>query len=82
LAGGLTWLFARSASRIGDSGLALCFFGYRASGACFRRTLGALVLSVVCIVAYCGMLRGLLPTSSTMSWEAHGAGLAAGLALA
>ena len=82
LGGGLTWLAARSACHIGASGLVFCFFGYLASGAYFRRTFGALILSVVCIVGYGGMLRGLLPTSSAVSWEAHVAGLAAGIALA
>jgi membrane associated rhomboid family serine protease len=82
LGGGLTWLFARSASHIGASGLVFCFFGYLASGAYFHRTFGALVLSVVCIVGYGGMLRGLLPTASGVSWESHLAGLLAGVALA
>lgn len=82
LGGGLTWLFARSASHIGASGLVFCFFGYLASLAYFRRTIGALLLSVVCIVGYGGMLRGLLPTASGVSWESHLAGLLAGVALA
>lgn len=82
LGGGLTWLAARSACHIGASGLVFCFFGYLASGACFRRTFGALILSAVCIVGYGGVLRGLLPTASAVSWEAHAAGLAAGIALA
>ncbi len=82
LGGGLTWLLARSACHIGASGLVFCFFGYLASGAYFHRTFGALVLSVVCVLGYGGMLRGLLPTSSAVSWEAHVAGLAAGIALA
>ena len=82
LGGGLTWLAARSACHIGASGLVFCFFGYLASGAYFRRTIGALILSVVCVLGYGGMLRGLLPTSGAVSWEALGAGLAAGIALA
>jgi len=52
LGGGLTWLLARNASHIGASGLVFCFFGYLASLAFFRRTLGALTLSVVCVVGY------------------------------
>ena len=31
---------------------------------------------------YGSMLQGLLPTAGAVSWEAHGAGLAAGIALA
>jgi membrane associated rhomboid family serine protease len=82
LGGGLTWLVARNAVHIGASGLIFCFFGYLASLAWFNRTIGALLISVVCIVGYGGMLRGILPTSTAISWEAHVAGLVAGVSLA
>lgn len=82
LGGGLTWLVARNACHVGASGLIFCFFGYLASLALFRRTLGALCLSLVCLLAYGGMLRGLLPTLTAVSWEGHAAGLAAGVTLA
>jgi membrane associated rhomboid family serine protease len=82
LSGGLTWLFARNASHIGASGLIFCFFGYLASLAFFRRTLGTLLLSAVCILGYGGMLKGILPASTAVSWEGHISGLAAGIALA
>jgi membrane associated rhomboid family serine protease len=80
--GGLTWLFARSACHIGASGLIFCYFGYLASLAYFNRTFGALCLSVVCILGYGGMIRGILPTSTRISWESHLGGLVAGAALA
>src|SRR5208337_3772897 len=54
LSGGLTWLFARNACHIGASALIFCFFGYLASMAFFRRTIGTLLLSVLCIVGYGG----------------------------
>jgi membrane associated rhomboid family serine protease len=82
LSGGLTWLLARNACHIGASGLIFCFFGYLASLAWFRRTFGTLVLSAVCILGYGGILRGILPTSTAVSWEGHIAGLVAGIALA
>ncbi len=82
LGGGLTWLFARNASHIGASGLIFCFFGYLASLAYFRRTFGTLLLSAICILFYGGMLRGIVPTSTPVSWEGHIAGLVAGVALA
>jgi membrane associated rhomboid family serine protease len=82
LGGLLTWLAARPAVHIGASGLIFCFFGYLASLACFRRTFGTLVLSIVCIVAYGGILRGVLPTTPGVSWEGHLAGFLAGIAIA
>jgi len=82
IGGVLTWLFGRSACHVGASGLIFCYFGYLASLALFRRTFGTLALSVVCIVAYGGMARGILPTATPVSWESHLFGLAAGVALA
>ena len=78
----LTWLFARNAIHIGASGLVFCFFGYLASQAYFKRTIGSLVLSVICILGYGGMLKGLFPTGTVVSWESHVAGLIAGIVLA
>jgi membrane associated rhomboid family serine protease len=80
--GGLTWLFARHAAHIGASGLVFCYFGYLSSLAYFRRNIGTLLLSVVCIVAYGGMIRGILPTSAAVSWEGHLAGLLTGIGAA
>jgi membrane associated rhomboid family serine protease len=82
LTGGLTWIFARSASHIGASGLIFCFFGYLASLALFRRTFGTLLLSVACIVLYGGIVKGIMPTSMPVSWEGHLAGLISGVVLA
>ncbi len=80
--GGLTWLVGRHASHIGASGLIFCFFGYLASLAIFRRTFGTLCLSIVCVLLYGGMLKGVLPRSSFVSWEGHAAGLLVGITLA
>jgi membrane associated rhomboid family serine protease len=82
LGGSLTWLIGRNACHIGASGLIFCYFGYLASLAYFNRNIPTLLLSLVCIVGYGGMLRGILPTSAAVSWEGHLAGLAAGIVLA
>ncbi len=82
ITGAITWLFGRTALHVGASGLIFCFFGYLASLAYFRRTFGALVISIICLFAYGGMLRGILPTSQPVSWEGHAAGLIAGVLLA
>ena len=80
--GGLTWLFARPACHVGASGLIFCYFGYLASLAWFNRTIGTLLLSLVCLVAYGGILRGIFPNSPNISWESHVAGLVTGVTLA
>jgi len=82
LSGGLTWLIGRNAYHIGGSGLIFCFFGYLASLALFERKIGTLLLSIVCILGYGGILRGILPTSSSVSWEGHLAGFISGITLA
>jgi len=82
LGGVLTWLFARNACHIGASGLIFCYFGYLASLALFHRTFGTLCLSVACILGYGGLVWGIVPTATTISWESHLAGLIAGTALA
>ena len=82
LTGAATWMFARNGCHIGASGLIFCFFGYLCSLALFRRTFGAFLLSAVCLLAYGGMLRGIVPTSTPISWEGHAAGLLAGIVLA
>jgi len=80
--GGLTWLFGREAIHIGASGLVFSYFGYLASLAYFNRNVATLLLSALCIVGYGGIIRGILPTSQTISWEGHLAGLVAGIATA
>jgi membrane associated rhomboid family serine protease len=82
LGGALAWLVARTASHVGASGLIFCYFGYLGSQAVFRRTIGALLLTIACLGVYGGILRGILPTSVAISWEGHLAGLAAGVFLA
>src|SRR5205823_3268855 len=82
LGGGLTWLIGRNADHVGASGLIFCFFGYLASLAYFNRNIPTVFLSIVCILGYGGMLRGLLPTSGAISWEGHLAGLVAGIIIA
>src|SRR5437867_9459728 len=82
LSGVLTWLIGRNAYHIGASGLIFCFFGYLASLAFFERKIGALLLSIVCILGYGGIVRGILPTASAVSWEGHLAGFISGITLA
>jgi len=82
LSGGLVWLLGRNAYHIGASALIFCFFGYLASLAVFERKTGNLLLSLLCIIAYGGILRGVVPTSGAISWEGHLLGLLSGIALA
>jgi membrane associated rhomboid family serine protease len=82
LSGGLVWLLGRGAYHIGASSLIFCYFGYLTSFAFFERKVANMLLSIVCIFAYGGILRGIVPTSAAVSWEGHLLGLFSGIALA
>ena len=82
ISGALTWLIGRNAYHVGASGLIFCFFGYLVSLALFERKIGNLLLSILCIVGYGGIVRGILPTSNAVSWEGHLAGFISGITLA
>src|SRR5262249_20135085 len=75
-------VLARSAVHVGASGLVFCYFGYLASLALFNRSILTLLLSLISIVAYGGILRGVLPTASGVSWEGHLMGLCSGVVAA
>jgi membrane associated rhomboid family serine protease len=42
----------------------------------------SILISIICIIGYGGMIRGILPTSVPISWEGHLAGLLTGIGLA
>ncbi len=75
----LVWIFARDALHIGASGIVyglatfLIFFGL------FRRDFLSLFISIVVFLVYGGVFYGILPTQTSVSWEAHLAGALVGL---
>ena len=87
VAGGMTtWLFARSGVHIGASILVFGYFGFLLGMAWFERSIRSIGIAVLVAVVYGGLIWGVLPTSSGVSWEGHlfgalaGAGAAAILA--
>jgi membrane associated rhomboid family serine protease len=82
ISGALTWLIGRTAHHIGASGLIFVYFGYLASLAIFDRKFGTLFLSLACVLGYGGIIRGIFPTATPVSWESHAAGLFTGIFLA
>jgi membrane associated rhomboid family serine protease len=82
LSGALTWLLARHGCHIGASGLIFCYFGYVMGHAWFQRSILNILLAFACGFIYGGLIWGLSPFQSGVSWEAHGAGLVAGVFLA
>ncbi len=80
LAGGAAlWIAGRSALHVGASGLVFGYFGYIVSRGFFKRDIISILLAVVTIFAYGGIIWGLAPTFSHVSWEGHLCGFAAGI---
>jgi membrane associated rhomboid family serine protease len=78
--GGLgVWAFARPAYHIGSSGLIFGYFGFLVAMALYERSISSLVIASVTLFFYGGLILGVLPTDSFISWEGHLFGLTAGI---
>lgn len=78
--GGLgVWLFARLALHIGASGWIFGLWGLIVSRALFEKDFKSILLSLLMLFLYGGMLYGVLPSDSHISFEAHLSGLVAGV---
>ena len=82
LSGALVWVFARGAYHIGASGLVFGYFGVLLARAVFERSFLSLAIAALTIALYGGLIWGVLPTRSYISFEAHLFGLIAGIAVA
>ena len=77
--GGLgTWVFGRAAFHIGASGLVFGYLGFLLTVGFVERSFRAIAVGVLAGVLYGGLLWGLLPSQSGVSWESHLFGLLAG----
>ena len=83
LVGGLgLWIIGRSSYHVGASGLIFGYFGYLVSRGIFKKSISSLIVSLITVFAYGGLIWGLLPTYSWISWEGHLCGFLAGIAAA
>ncbi len=82
LSGALVWVFARGAYHIGASGLVFGYFGILLARAVFERSIISFAIAALTIALYGGLIWGVLPTRSYISFEAHLFGLIAGVAVA
>ena len=73
------WLFARSVTHIGASGLVFGYFGYLIARGFFDKRIRSLLVGVGVLVLYGGLFWGVLPHSDGVSWEGHLFGLIAGV---
>ena len=81
LSGAFVWLFARGTYHVGASGLIFGYFGALLARAMIERTILSIVVAFVTITLYGGLLWGVLPIRSYISFEGHLFGLIAGVAI-
>ncbi len=79
LSGLLVWIFAREAYHVGASGLVFGYFGVIMARAYIERSIIAIAIAFVTVMAYGGLLWGVLPMRSYVSFESHLFGLIAGI---
>ncbi len=80
LGGAGTWLIGRSGTiHIGASGIIYGMLGYLVASGIFRRELKSVLLSIFVFLLYGGMIFGVLPMDSFVSWESHLCGFLAGI---
>ena len=79
VSGAALWLFGRSSCHVGASGLIFGYFGYLVLRAWYDRSLKSFIIAFITVSLYGGIIWGLLPTFSRISWEGHLFGLLAGI---
>ena len=79
LSGTFVWLFARNSYHVGASGLVFGYFGALITRAIIERSLKSILMAMITITLYGGLLWGILPLRSYISFEGHFFGLIAGI---
>lgn len=81
LSGLAVWLFARGSFHVGASGLVFGYFGALLARAVLERSIVSILVGFVTITMFGGLLWGVLPLRSHISFEGHLFGLLAGIAM-
>jgi membrane associated rhomboid family serine protease len=82
LSGAALWLLGRSAYHVGASSVLFGYFGYLVARGWYERSVTALLVALLTLGLYGGIVWGILPTRSYISWEGHLFGLLAGVLVA
>jgi membrane associated rhomboid family serine protease len=76
------WMFGRTAYHVGASGLIFGYFGFVLSRSWYEHSFVSVIIAIFAILIYGGMLIGIVPIFSYVSWEAHLFGFIAGILIA
>jgi membrane associated rhomboid family serine protease len=82
LSGAALWLLGRPAYHVGASTVIFGYFGYLVARGWYERSVTALLVALLVLVLYGGIVWGVLPMRSYISWEGHLFGLLAGVLVA
>lgn len=74
----LVWIFGRSYIHIGASGLVYAIASFLVFFGIFKRNFKSVFISLIVIFFYGGMVYGILPYDSRVSWESHLMGVIVG----
>ncbi len=76
----LVWIFGRGAwYHIGASGLVYALASFLIFFGLFRRRFRSILISIAILVVYGGLVYGLLPQNTYVSWESHLMGFIVGM---
>ncbi|MFN4080126.1 MAG: rhomboid family intramembrane serine protease, partial [Saprospiraceae bacterium] len=79
MTGILVWIFARSVSHIGASGVVYGLVSFLFWMGVFRRSIRSIILAAIVAILYSGMFTGIFPDQPGVSWESHLLGSVAGI---
>ena len=82
IGGSMVWLLGREAFHIGASGVIFSLVAFFIASGIFKRDFKAILLSVIVFFMYGGIVWGVLPGQSGVSWEGHLFGFITGIGLA
>jgi membrane associated rhomboid family serine protease len=78
----LCGFFGRDGQHLGASGVVYGYFGYLVLAGWLSKRVWLALISVGVVFFYGGLIWGVLPTQSYISWESHLFGFVSGLFLA
>lgn len=78
-AGLITWIIGRYAAHIGASGVIYGLASFLVFGGIFSKNWKLILVSILVLIFYSGLIWGIFPTESHVSWEGHLAGALSGL---
>jgi len=79
LTGLAVWAFGRSVFHIGASGVVYGLMAFILGTGIFRRNIKSVTLALIVFLFYSGMLVGLFPVQTGVSWEGHLSGAIVGI---